>query len=238
MEHLEKIEKDGPKDLDFETFREIFHPCFSMISRIANCQFIYFDFKEKYDKAKEIFDEVRNIKTSGTIPEYIPALKDMDPEGFAVSICTIDGQMINLGQYDESVSMHAISGVISYLIAHQQIGEETLKEFIGSEPSGNQYNSLELMESGIPHNPLNCAGALMSNSLIYRGESNAKKFEAFSNQVKKLIGNRKVNFNNEMYLSEVTKAHANYSLLYLLEEENVLPENTNIKQTLQFYTQC
>mmetsp|Transcript_31478 Transcript_31478/g.27846 ORF Transcript_31478/g.27846 Transcript_31478/m.27846 type:complete len:93 (+) Transcript_31478:653-931(+) len=92
--------------------------------------------------------------------------------------------------------MHTISGVVSYLLAHSQFGEEKLKQFVGSEPSGFQYNAIEFMDDGLPHNPLNCAGSLMSSSLIYRGESNAKKFEAYSSQVKKLVGNRKVHFNN------------------------------------------
>jgi len=77
----------------------------------------------------------------------------------------------------------------------------------------------------------------MSTSLIFKNDTTAKKFENYSNIVQKLIGGRKVNFNNEMYLCEVENAHSNYCLLYMLEEAGTLPENTNIKETLKFYTQ-
>jgi glutaminase len=237
MQNLEQFEKEK-KDLDFESFKEVFQPCFSIIKKILDNQFTFQDYVEQHKMAEEIFKEVKKIEDNGFIPDYIPALKDVDENGLAVSICTVDGQMINLGNYNEKTCMHAISGAISYLLALQQLGEEELKNYIGSEPSGNQFNALELMANGIPHNPLNCAGSLMSSALIYKGESNAKKYENFHNVVKKMIGGRKVNFNNEMFLSEVDHAHANYALLYMMEETKALPEGTNIKQTLSFYTQC
>ena len=45
--------------------------------------------------------------------------------------------------------------MISYLIALQDLGEDDLKNYIGSEPSGVEYNALELIEDGRAHNPLN-----------------------------------------------------------------------------------
>lgn len=237
MHQLQQFEKHQ-KELDFDSFKMIFQPCFSMMRRLLDNTFTYPDFTQKYEKAKKIFDEVKAMPNEGFIPDYIPALRDADEDGFAVSICTVDGQVINLGDYNEKSCMHAISGVISYLLSLEELGEDEVKNFIGSEPSGNQFNALELMANGIPHNPLNCAGSLMSSSLIFQGDSNAKKFESYSNVVKKMIGGRKVNFNNEMYLSEVEHAHANYSLLYMMEETKALPDNTDIKKTLQFYTQC
>lgn len=226
------------KDFDVELFKEVFQPCFSMIKKIINYNFTYSDYEEKFEQAKKVFDEVKAMDNLGFIPDYIPALADVDEEGFAVSICTVDGQFINLGDFNNKTCMHAISGVVSYLLCHDILGEDKLRKYIGSEPSGSMFNALELMEGGIPHNPLNSAGCLMSSSLIFQGESNAKKFEAFQNVVKKMVGGRKVSFNNEMYLSEIDNAHANYSIMYMMEENDSLPVGTDIKKTLQFYTQC
>jgi glutaminase len=177
------------------------------------------------------------MDVDGAIPDYIPELKNADPDAFAVSICTVDGQVINLGNTKEKVTMHALSNVVSYLIALEQLGEEELKKYIGSEPSGHLFNSLELMSSGIPHNPLNCAGGLMSSALIYPGNSSAKKYESYEKFVHRLIGNRKVQFNNEMFLCEMDTAHANYATLYELQGKGTLPENSDVKNTLKFYTQ-
>lgn len=237
MQHCEDLERQG-LDLTFDVFMKEFQPCFTMFRKLLENRFIFSDYDYNKKLAQKIFEEVKAMPNEGFIPDYIPALKDVNEDGFAVSICTVDGQIINLGDSDERTCLHAISGAISYMLAQQQLGEENLKQYIGAEHSGNQFNALELMSTGIPHNPLNCAGSLMSSSLIYKGESNAKKFEKYSQVVKKMIGNRKVLFNNEMYLSEIDNAHANYSLLYMMEEENTLPENTDIKKTLQFYTQC
>lgn len=237
MEQLNEFDNQR-LDLDFDRFKEAFQPCFTMVKKLLENQFTYTDYPEMFERAKKIFDEVKEMPNEGVIPDYIPALLDTNEEAFGVSICTVDGQFINLGDFDEKTCMHAISGAISYLIAQQQLGEETLRQYIGAEPSGNQFNALELMRTGIPHNPLNCAGSLMSSALIYKGESNAKKYESYSNVVKKMIGGRKVNFYNEMYLSEVENAHANFSLLYMMEEHDTLPPGTDIKKTLQFYTQC
>lgn len=123
------------------------------------------------------------------------------------------------------------------MIALQQYGEDEIKKYIGSEPSGALFNSLDMMSSGIPHNPLNCAGGLMSSALIYAGKSNAKKFENYEKFVQQIIGNRKVQFNNEMFLCEVENAHANYAILYELERNKALPPGTDVKNTLKFYTQ-
>lgn len=77
----------------------------------------------------------------------------------------------------------------------------------------------------------------MSCSLIFSGKTVAKKYESYSKIVEKMIGRRKAYFNNEMYLSEVAEAHANYSLLYMMEEYSALPEGADVKEILQFYTQ-
>ena len=102
------------KDLDLETFKEVFQPCFTMMKKIINYNFTYSDYKEKYEQAKKVFDEVKAMDNLGFIPDYIPALSDVDEDGFGVSICTVDGQFINLGDFNEKTCMHAISGVVSY----------------------------------------------------------------------------------------------------------------------------
>lgn len=125
--------------------------------------------------------------------------------------------------------MHAISSVISYLIAMQQLGEDEVREYIGAEASGSQFNALELMADGRPHNPLNSAGSLMSTSLIFRDCSTAKKYERYEQIIEQMIGGKKAYFNNEMYLCEVENAHANYSLLYMMQEKKSLPTDAEVK---------
>jgi len=52
-----------------------------------------------------------------------------------------------------------------------------------------------------------------------------------------LIGGRKVDFNNEMFLSEIKRSDRNYCLLYMLQEAKTLPDNMDVKEIMQLYTQ-
>lgn len=111
-----------------------------------------------------------------------------------------------------------------------------VSSYIGTEPSGQLYDSLELM-NGIPHNPLISSGTLTCCSLLYQKDSIDRRYEKYANQIQRLIGKRKVHFNNEMYLSEIKRADRNYCLLYMLQEANTLPPKSNVKEIMQLYTQ-
>lgn len=78
----------------------------------------------------------------------------------------------------------------------------------------------------------------MSSALIFRELNVVKKYEKYAEVIEMMIGRKKAYFNNEMYLSEVENAHANYSLLYMMEEYGTLPEGCDVKETLKFYTRC
>lgn len=162
LDECDYLERKG-EDFTFESFTAEIHTCLSLFRKLLKYQFTYRDYGAIYKKAKKIFNEVKAMKNEGEIPSYIPRLADIaNEDDFAVSICTVDGQVINLGSTKEKVCMHAISNVVSYLIALAQYGEDEVKKYIGAEHSGNNFNSLELMENGLPHNPLNSAGGLMS----------------------------------------------------------------------------
>ena len=132
--------------------------------------------------------------------------------------------------------MQQITSVVSYLIALEQHGQEIVSSYIGTEPSGQPSDSLELKD-GIPHNPLIASGILTCCSLLYQDETIDRKYEKYAKVVQKLIGGSKVDFNNEMFLSEIARADRNYCLLYMLKEAKTLPKNSNVKQIMQFYTQ-
>lgn len=170
------------------------------------------------------------------MPSNNPQLQKVDPDVFAVSIWTVEGQRFNFGETDTFTWMHHITSVVSYLLALELHGCRVVRKHIGTEPSGMPFNSLELMH-GIPHNPLISSGILTSWSLLYQDENNDKKYENYAECVQELIGGNKVHFNNEMYLCEIQRSSRNYCLLYMLQEEGTLPKNADVKKVLQFYTQ-
>lgn len=233
---IKKLEENG-EDIDFEMFKELIKPWYTFFRSILQNQLVIKEFDEFQRKAEKLYNKVKALDVGGFLPTSTPHLAKQNPESFGVSICTIDGQRIHFGDYDNYVWMQHISSVISYLIALEQHGQEEVSSYIGTEPSGKSFDSLELMKDGIPHNPLINSGILTSWSLIYKDETIDRKYEKYAKTVKKLIGGKKVDFNNEVFLSEIKRSDRNYCLLYMLQEAGTLPPYSNVKQIMQFFTQ-
>jgi glutaminase len=94
------------------------------------------------------------------------------------------------------------SKIRNYCIAMQEHGCDTVHKHIGREPSGVAFNDLSLSKGNIPHNPMINAGAIMACSLIQKDEPLYQRFDHVTRIWSKLAGNKKVSFNNSVYLSE------------------------------------
>ena len=235
IKEIDELKSKG-QDITFEKFKSLIKSSYTFIRNLLHNNLIikdYDDFKERVD---HLYQNVKNDDMGGYIPASSPQLSKVDPEGFAVSICTVDGQRLNFGDVNTYVWMHQITSVVSYLNALQEHGSEVVSSYIGTEPSGQSFDSLELLKS-VPHNPLISSGILTWCSLLYQEDTIDRKYEKYAQQVQRLIGGKKVHFNNEMYLSEIKRADRNYWLLYMLQEENTLPPKSDVKQIMQLYTQ-
>jgi glutaminase len=232
---LDKRESNN-QDIDFTIFKSIVKPKYKLFKSVLQNQMVIKDCKTFKAKTQALFDKVEQTDFGGFLPSYIPALMKVDKDKFAVSICTVDGQIFNFGDTRHHATQQAISSVLSYLIALDQHGQETISSYIGTEPSGQAFNSLELL-NGKPHNPLINSGNLTCCSLMYKDETIDRKYELYSKVIKRLIGGHRVHFNNEVYLSEFANADRNCCLLYMLKEKGIIPKDADIKKILQFYTQ-
>ena len=45
---------------------------------------------------EEIYHKLKKVKTSGKNADYIPELKKINPNLYAISICTINGDIYNI----------------------------------------------------------------------------------------------------------------------------------------------
>ena len=113
-----------------------------------------------YQILNSIHKEIKSIIGQGKVADYIPALAEVDPSKFGMSILTIKGNNYNIGDTNEKFSIQSISKVFSLTLALSKLGEDIWKR-VGREPSGNAFNSLVQLEheNGIPRNPFINAGA-------------------------------------------------------------------------------
>ncbi|MEG4306518.1 glutaminase A [Microcoleus sp. D3_18a_C4] len=112
--------------------------------------------------------EAINRSRSGQIPAYIPLLAQADRQGFAVQIRAIDAQIMSWGSIAQTFPLMSVVKpfVLLYLLC--EVGEKTVFDCVGCEPSQLPFNSLTQLEidQGKPRNPMINSGAIALASLI------------------------------------------------------------------------
>jgi glutaminase len=223
--------------VDQQVFHDIISRNLTLIERSLKGDLIIPDFKTFSDIITDIYETVRPNK-SGAVADYIPQLAKVDPELYAISVCTVDGQRINLGNYDVPYCVQSTCKPINYCMALEQLGEASVHQHIGREPSGHGFNELTLNKDGLPHNPMINSGAIMSSALIYRELAVSERFDEVMGFWQAMSGGVVPGFNNSVYLSERQTADRNYALGYFMREKNAFPPNTDLHEILEFYFQC
>ena len=109
-----------------------------------------------------IEEDTRSLSGEGRIADYIPALKDVDPNKFGIALRTVDGRHFEVGDATEKFSIQSISKTFNLALGISLLGDD-LWQRVGMEPSGSPFNSLVQLEyeNGIPRNPFINAGALV-----------------------------------------------------------------------------
>lgn len=179
------------------------------------------------------------LNKSGHVADYIPQLLRVNPEQYAISVCTVDGQRYAIGEADNYFCVQSTCKPINYCHAQQELGEDYVHKHIGKEPSGHGFNVLELNPRNLPHNPLNNAGAIMACSLIQANMDISDRFDYVMEKWKRLCGGIITpRFNNATYLSEKNTADMNFAIAHFMREKKALPKNVDLNEILEFYFQC
>ncbi len=228
---------EDPESISFEAFKSASEQHICFLSKVLQGDLVIPDFMGFCAEIRRIFAKTE-ANTSGALADYIPQLSRVDPEQYAVSICTIDGQQYSVGNHDTSFVMESTCKPLAYCFALETHGEEKVHQHVGREPSGHGFNELRLSSKGLPHNPMINAGAIMSCSLIQPELENADRFEYFLTMMARLSGGKRPGFNNGVYLSEKQTADRNFALGYFMREKGAFPKGINLIETLEFYFQC
>lgn len=227
---------ESGRELGRSEFEEIHRQAPHLIEQALQDDFIIPEFGQFRSKLSAIFNKVAG-NLEGSVATYIPQLARVSPDKFALSICTIDGQRFSLGDADDLFCVQSCSKPLTYLLALEEFGDQ-VHQHVGREPSGKTFNELTLNSSGLPHNPMINAGAIICGSMIKPGLSPSDRFEFVLDRWRAASGGLWVGFNNSVYLSERQTADRNFALAYFMREKGAFPQGSNLMESLEFYFQC
>jgi glutaminase len=173
---------------------------------------------------EEISYEVTPLLKDGKVANYIPALGNVNPEQFAMSITLFDGQQYSVGLCDTLFSIQSISKVFTFTLALKFYSTDLYKR-IGHEPSGNAFNSLVQLEyeQGKPRNPFINAGAInVTDALVNYYGSYDTAYEEVLKFIRSIADDETITSNKIVSDSEMKHGFKNLALANLMKSFNNL----------------
>jgi glutaminase len=172
----------------------------------------------------------------GKIADYIPELAKADPDCFAISIVTVDGEIYNTGSCDRLFTIQSISKVFVYGLALEDHGRDYILSRVGVEPSGEAFNSIVLDEqSKRPYNPMVNAGAIATTSLI-SGQDLTERLNRMLEIFRRYAGHE-LFIDMPTFVSERATGFRNRAMAYLMRNFGVIDDPIDDSLDL-YFQQC
>lgn len=172
----------------------------------------------------------------GKVADYIPELAAVEPDRFGAAIAAVDGRLWACGDVNTEFTIQSVSKALTYCIALELVGRETVFRHVGVEPSGDAFNAIVFdPHTNRPFNPMVNAGAITISSLIYKAvgdEAMDLVLRRFSD-----AAGRELAVSEPVYRSEAQTGHRNRAIAHLLL--NVGATEAPVEPGLDFYfRQC
>jgi glutaminase len=87
---------DGSRQISFAQFKALAQHNSSLIRRAVEGNLAVPDFAALTADITRMYDELLSVR-SGSVADYIPQLKRVDPDQLAIAVCTVDGQRFSVG---------------------------------------------------------------------------------------------------------------------------------------------
>ncbi|EKT65527.1 glutaminase A [Providencia burhodogranariea] len=171
---------------------------------------------------KRIQDAVDNAfqsfgqESGGENANYIPFLANIDSQLSALSVITVQGDIITAGDSQYRFAIESISKVCTLALALEDHGPDAIKEKIGASPTGLPFNSVMALElhGDKPLSPLVNAGAISTASII-KAQSIEERWQRILAMQQKL-GSKDIFLSEELNQSEQTTNFHNRGIAWLL----------------------
>jgi glutaminase len=187
-------------------------------------------FRETLHELYATFKDVRE----GSVADYIPELAKADPNAFAISVMSVEGQVVEVGDHQQLFSLQSISKPFMFGLALEDHGREYVLGKVGVEPTGEAFNSIVLDEkTNRPFNPLVNAGAIATADLV-KGIDFSERITRMLAMFARYIG-RTVYVDNSIFMSERATGHRNRAIGNLMLNFGMIRDS--VEQTLELYFQ-
>jgi glutaminase len=165
--------------------------------------------------AKEAYAKFKDDK-SGKNADYIPALAKVPSNLFGITIVTVDGTVINVGDVNYPFSIQSCSKVFTMCLVMQESGEKAIYDKINVEPTGEAFNSIRAIEEGDGRadNPFVNAGAMATVSLV-KAKNAQERWDKISSTYNKFAG-EKLTVLEDIYQSEAETNFRNRGIAHVL----------------------
>mmetsp|Transcript_20900 Transcript_20900/g.53964 ORF Transcript_20900/g.53964 Transcript_20900/m.53964 type:complete len:611 (-) Transcript_20900:320-2152(-) len=177
----------------------------------------------------------------------LPATAKIDPliggseevaDVFSISICSVDGQVININPPKDACPMGQLSRLLLHAIASEQYGAEKLRQLVSNRPSARDANTFSVDDKGRPHNPYLTSGALALASLFTEESSDSgTRFEKWTSRISTLSGRKKPNFSQTTFLRLRDEWMIVKALASFLKAKGKVPKKTDPTDVADFYFQ-
>jgi glutaminase len=172
----------------------------------------------------------------GAVADYIPELAKVDPDLFAISIVTVDGHVIEVGDLKQLFTIQSASKPFVHGLTLEDCGRDFVLSRVGVEPTGDSFNAIILDESsGRPYNPMVNAGAIATAGLV-KGRDPTDKLNRVMDMFRRYAG-RELYVDMSVYTSERTTGHRNRAIAHLMLNFGMVDQNLDEMLDL-YFKQC
>ena len=180
------------------------------------------------------------IKTKfGNVANYIPGLERANKEDLGICLLDLDGNKYVYGDYNKKFTIQSVSKPLALMLAILDNGVDYVFSKVGTEPTGDAFNSMIRLETASiqkPYNPMINAGAIAVSSMI-KGKDREEKFSRLLDFFKLITENEDLDYNEEIYNGETRTGNKNRAMAYFMKDQGVI--DSSVEETLDVYfKQC
>ena len=152
----------------------------------------------------------------GTLPDYYPALAEVDPELFGIAIAATSGELFTAGDVSVPFTIMSVAKPFVLALVLEHLGSALVRNRVGVNATGFSFDSAIPVELNAGHltNPMVNAGAIATTSLA-PGADVAEKWQAIETTLSRFAG-RRLELHTEVFNSASESNHRNRALANLL----------------------